>query len=88
MTTLDQQIVVMEQRVLNARTVEAARGFHDQLDRLVAQRAGKNVGISRPFGRPKGPPKLNSAEYERGYNSGYIAGRRAALTPSQGDDRP
>lgn len=36
---LDKRIAEMEQRVLNARTVEAAKDHHDKLDRLRAERA-------------------------------------------------
>jgi hypothetical protein len=76
-TSLEDRIIAMEQRVLNARTIEAARNFHDQLDRLYEER-GDHIPRSRVSARPgkRGPARTVSADYERGYQAGYHAGQR------------
>jgi len=57
--TLADRITDMEQRVLNAATVEAAAHFHEELDRLRAQQAVTDPG----------------SDYRRGYQAGYKAER-------------
>jgi len=66
--TLDERIAEMEQRVLNAATVEAAAHFHEELDRLRAQQAVTDPG----------------SDYRRGYQAGYKAGRAATRHAEEG----
>jgi len=61
-TTLAEMIADMEERVLNAASVEAAAKFHERLDRLREQEAE----IRR------------SADYRAGYQAGHQAARKAA----------
>jgi len=69
MSTLAQRIADMEDRVLNAATIEAAARFHKQLDRLRAQQDVPDAG----------------SDYRRGYQAGYKAGRVASSpAPDEG----
>lgn len=78
--TLDEQIADLERRIVyEARTIEAARTMHDQLDRLRERRDGRphrTPIVTRPG--QHGPAKARSRDYERGYNSGYRAAQRKA----------
>lgn len=61
---LDREITELEDRVVNARSIEAARSFHDRLDEARARR--DELARSEP----------DAVAYQRGYQAGYHAGIR------------
>lgn len=59
--TLDEEIALLEGLILNAPSIEAARRYHERLDAI------------RP---DEEAVKQESSEYRRGYQAGWMAGRR------------